>query len=126
MCYRDVSDFEDEFDWEDFIEDIQETCKSLWKSFDDCDKWLGNEDRVLLENSLCYIGVSEYCGCAAIWIASKKEELLNTGHVLDEGTANLCDGFIARIAPRFEKTFGEFVRVGTFSNGESVYKRKSA
>ena len=123
VCYRDVSEF-DEYgdDWSWFVESLQETVRFEWPSFTDCDKWIGREDHALAENSLCYIGVSEYCGCAAIWIASKKEELLSSDYG-PQPEANLCDGFIEKIRPKFEKRFGEFVKVATFSNGEAVYEK---
>jgi len=128
VCYRDVSDFDDDggYDWSDFITDLQETVRFEWPSFSDCDEWLGDEDHALAENSLCYVGVSEYCGCAAIWISSKADDLRSSGCYLEAGTANLCDGFIEKIRPKFEKRFGEFVKIATFSNGEAVYERKAS
>ena len=125
VCYRDVSEF-DSFNWSDFIDDIQCTVKSQWPSFSDCDEWIGDEDHALVENDLCHIGVSEYCGCAAIWISSKKEDLLNTGYSDDVGRANLCDAFIGKIEDKFREFFGELVKVGTGSNGVALYERKAS
>lgn len=121
VCYRNVSEFDGQIDWEVFVEDIQETARFEWPSFDDCDEWLGDEDKAIVENSLCYIGVSEYCGCAAIWIASKEDQIRDAGYP----EANLCESFIERIRPKFEKRFGEYVRVGVMSNGCAVYEKAS-
>ena len=123
VCYRDVSEFE-EHDWEWFVESLQETVRFEWPSFDECDKWLDREDHAIAENRLCYVGVSQYCGCAAIWIASKKEDLLGSDYG-PQPEANLCDAFIGKIADKFERLFGEYRRVATASNGESFYEKVS-
>jgi hypothetical protein len=124
VCYRDVIDL-DEWGFDDLKEAVQESCKSQWPSFADCDKWIENEDHALVENDLCYVGISEYCGCAAIWISSKKEDLLNSGYSDDTSRANLCDPFIDRIEKKFREFFGELVKVGTGSNGIAFYEKAS-
>jgi hypothetical protein len=118
VCYRDVSGFDDEWDWEAFVEDIVETCKSTWNSFYDCDEWLDNEDHVLVENGLVQVGVSEYMGLASIWIRPKDD--FDYG---DPDTTGLAHNFVDKIKPKFEEYFGEFVKLGSFSNGEGVYEK---
>ena len=110
VAYR-HTEVEDSLEWEFVVEGIQESAKSCWKSFDNCDEWLGREDHAILENGLAYIGISQYCGLTAIWLAPKDDE------------CNLCNGFASRIENRFNQLFGEFRRIGTFSNGEGVYER---
>lgn len=137
VCYRDVSSFgavyaEDEngdFDYDDivdidefearddfefFVEDIRESVKSEWPSFYEEDGWIDREDRILLANGHAYVGVSEYCGLASIWLVPRESE-----H--EELSAAWC----ASIENKFKKLFGELVKVGSFSNGESVYKKVS-
>ena len=41
---------------------------SLRPSLYEADGWAGREDRILLQNGHVEIGVSEYCGLAAIWM----------------------------------------------------------
>lgn len=141
VCYRDISDFGYELDddcnvvgdvfddwlyqddFENFLYDINYEAKQQWKSFTDCDKWVGREDHAILENDFAYIGVSVYCGLAAVWLMPKTEELLNTGYADDAAKANLADNWCNRIAKNFEKKFGQYVKVGTFSNGEAIYKK---
>lgn len=123
VCYRDVSEF-DSFDWSDFIEDLRETCKSQWKPFADCDEWIGGEDHALVENELCYVGISEYCGLAAIWISSKCEECRDSDYG-PQPNANLCDSYIDKIAPKFCEFFGELNKIGTGSNGEAFFEKAS-
>lgn len=113
--YDNIVDYDSELgrdDFEFFIDGIREEAKANWASFEDCETWVGNEDRAILENGHAYIGVSEYCGLASIWLVPKEGEF-------EELSAAWC----ATIAAKFERKFGEFVKVGTFSNGESVYER---
>lgn len=137
VCYRDVSDFGyidengkrmDEYDevngqweWDCFVEDVVETSLAYWPSLTPSKEWLGNEDRVLVENNHCYIGVSEYCGLASIWLVPKTEG----SDWSYEDTSGLAINWCNQIGPKFNALFGELVKVGTFSNGESVYRRKN-
>lgn len=113
VCYRDVSGFEDSWEWDDFVEDIRETCKSEWNSFYDSDSWLDREDHVLLENSLSYVGVSEYCGLASIWIVPKDEDEV----------INIAPNWVDQISKKFNKYFGQYRKVATFSNGEAMFEQ---
>lgn len=121
VCYRDTAfgynelgDF-DEFvadaEWELFVEDIVETSKSYWPSFVASEKWLGREDNALLENELTYLGVSEYCGIAAIWLVPKSDY------------GGCAEHWCQQIAPKFHQLFGELQHVATFSNGEGLYRK---
>lgn len=120
IAYQDVSEHDyDEFQW--WLEDISEYAKTLWPSFADADKWLSREDHAILENGLCYLGVSEYCGLASIWLVAK--EYSNDGYSsFDVNIQPLAENFIRRIAPRFHVAFGQFRKIGTFSNGEAIYE----
>ena len=68
VCYQDVSWMEDYVEWEDFLEEIQDRVMMNWPSFNPCDKWLDREDHAILQNDHCFVGVSEYCGLASIWV----------------------------------------------------------
>ena len=126
VCFRDVSSFgymiddegntTDEYDqcqgqddWEWFVDSIKEDAMNKWASMSECNKWVDREDRAILENNFAYIGVSEYCGLASVWLLPKDEAL----------AANWCK----RIAKNFEKMFGEYVKVASMSNGEGVYQK---
>ena len=111
VAYRDWlgDDEPDEWAWDAFVDCIRDDVAACWPSFQDADHWIGREDRVILENSLAQVGVSEYCGLAAIWIVPKDTPL--------------AAGFINRIRPKFLRTLGNLRKLGTFSNGEAVFKR---
>lgn len=105
----------DEFDWDYFTEDLTEYAPTLWPSLTACDTWLGRENHALLENSHCYMGISEYCGLASLWIVPKENEWGEVSAL----AANWC----AQIEDKFVQTFGELSKVGAMSNGEGVYRR---
>ena len=118
-CDQDMAQWQ----WGDFVDMIREDAKAQWTSFDDCDKWLGREDRVLLENTFAYIGVSEYCGLAAIWLKSKHDELDGSWYADEQRIANMADAWCNKICAKFNEMFGEYKLVGRFSNGEAVYEK---
>lgn len=108
--------FEDEWDWEDFEYDFKYRCKRRWPSLEDEDRWIGRENHVLLENQHARIGLSEYMGLVAMWIVPQEDEWYPEHNSLHEHWCN-------QIADRFKRVFGELLHVGTFSNGEAVFRR---
>lgn len=144
VCYSDVSrfgyqpDFDengnevsseeedwiyDEFcaqeDWDYWIDDIKHRAMQAFPSLTECDEWLDRDDRAMLENSHCYIGVSEYCGLASIWLVCKT-------HHEDVEHAGLAEAWCAKAEAKFNTEFGELRRIATASNGESLYERVKA
>jgi hypothetical protein len=112
------------YNWDNFVIDLEEVLKAKYKSLTKCSKWLGNEDHAFLENELVYVGLSEHCGVVAVWIVPKFGEFYTSRNE----KANLAVNFCKQIEKGFEKLLGEnygtrLNRVGTFSNGETVYER---
>ena len=89
VCYRDVSEITESYEWDDFIDWVQWVARDAWPSIRNADKWLGREDHVIAENDHAMIGVSEYCGLASVWLVSKGESYLNTGYSDDVRAANI-------------------------------------
>jgi hypothetical protein len=113
-----------EFEWDDFVFDIKEQIQGTWSSFEEVEnKWLGREDKVLLENTFAYVGVSNYCGLAAIWLKSKHDELDGSYYCDEQRIANLSDAFCNKIKGKFYKMFSQYRKIATFSNGEAVYEK---
>jgi len=100
-------------DWDCWIESIVEKMKHYFPSFAKCDKWLGREDRAILENSFAYFGISEYCGLVSLWLVAKD----------GDEQAGLRKRWTEQIVGTFEKQFSELKKLGTFSNGEAVFER---
>ncbi len=123
ICFQDVSHLEDAQEWSDFETWVFDSCITKYPSlYRAHDVWLGSEDHVLLENDHCMIGVSKYCGLAAIWLRTKSDDLLATGYADDARLANLADNWCSSISKGFESQFKQLQRIGTFSNGESIYQ----
>lgn len=118
-AYLDVSWIEESFQWSDFIWDLRHQAKAQWPSLEDCSQWLGREDHAILENALCYIGLSEYCGLACLWIVPKEIHNQYGDNIGDALSVAWCE----RIAPKFHSMFGQLRRIGGFSNGTSIYER---
>ena len=106
----------DEFAGEFFAEDTAEQARKLWPSFEPFDGWAGREDRILLRNGHAEFGVSEYGGLWSIWIRPRP----------DVDHEELAEAWVTRIGPTFGRVFGSLVKIGSMSNGEGVYERKTA
>jgi hypothetical protein len=102
--------------WDDFREDLEQRLIEKYPSLTPCDKWLDNEDHVILENDLVYIGVSEYCGLVSLWVIAKENDYTTARNL------NMANGFISRIKPGFEAAFGELQSMGRASNGEQFFR----
>lgn len=100
-------------EWDCFLENIEEDISKRFPSFFQFEHWVSNEDHALLRNDKLEIGVSEYCGVVAIWA-------LPCNVMLDQDSLKwrrLRDYALRILSP-----FARMRKVGTFSNGESVYE----
>ena len=109
-------------DCEDFISNLQYGIKARLKSYYIPDKntWDNNETKIILQNNLCNIGISEYCGCWSLSVAVKND------YDIKEALAN---NHADKIRNTLEKCINEFDgkvlnRIGTFSNGCGVFEYK--
>jgi hypothetical protein len=101
--------------WEDFVEDVRNVVREKYKSFRSEDRWLEREVRSILVNRYARVAVSEYCGLVSI-------SLVPTDDALAESwCATIADAFKQHIHKRYPDS--SLVKLGTFSNGESVYVR---
>ena len=125
-CESDEIDYHlAELDWEDLLEDIVSDAIKQWPSMTDVrseNRWAGREDRILCENELGQIGISEYNGVANIWLRSRKDDYCDY-YDDQQKLINLCDSWCNRISEKFEKKFAEMHRIGGFSDGTSLYLR---
>lgn len=106
---------EDEFEWDDFMDTVKYLLQKQFPSMDECNRWMDREDHIILENSRGEISVSEYCGLIAICIAPR-----DPYNSLDVNwTWQASKGFRKVLS----KAFDGLRKIGTFSNGESIYER---
>ena len=107
-------------DWDNWLYYITEQLKEKMPSLETCDEWLGNEDKAILENRFCYIGVSEYCGLACLWLVPKE---LDTYYSDEASLIPLQSHWLDNAVDKVE-ALSELYKLGTFSNGEAIYERK--
>lgn len=116
------SQFEAEINWEDFISNLKHQIKGKLKSYFDVDKYDNRETLIFLENNLCEIGLSEYCGLYSLSIRVKESYYYN-----DINTEGLGKHHAEQIRSTLEKCLVNcdiklLNRLGTFSNGNGVYE----
>jgi hypothetical protein len=115
-------EFLSQMEWDDTISNLQYEIKAKLPSYYIVkDKWGNKETRIILENNLCSIGISEYCGLVSLSVAPKDNQY-NVWH----------EQFALRHARQIEKTLQKCLdnlslnrlkKIGTFSNGEAVFEK---
>jgi hypothetical protein len=116
-------DDEAQDDWDDFVSNIVAIIQGRLPSMEGPyrNKWDGDEVKIILENSLAEVGISEYCGVVSLAIRPHYD--------VEDSKRGLQEKWIASVWPGIEKALGESFPssvlnyLGTMSNGESVYRR---
>ena len=126
ILYFDCSGFdEDGYDWDDLIQNTIGTLLYKYRSLTKCkNKWVPypyRENKILLENDHVQISISEYCGCGAVSIFNRdKFDTIEHYH--------LAEHWLNQNAENILKVVEQYVtplrKLGTFSNGCSVFKKK--
>lgn len=110
VTYIDISDIEEDFEFQDVKENIIFTLKDKMPSLQETNKWLDREDLAILENELVYIGISTYGDIMSLWIVPKGDYI------------SLTYNWINKITHHVTK-LGDLAKQGTMSNGVSVYTK---
>jgi len=115
--------FLSKLNWNDFIINLKSEIKSKLKSYYNCDKWENKENHIFLENDLCEIAISEYCDLFSLSIRAKDNEFY-TSNNYKEGLSKYHAKQIKNTLIQSLKNCGCEIlnKLGTFSNGESVYQ----
>ena len=120
------SDEQPQYDYLDFSEFLDELKKVLHKSFSSlrhCDRWIGNENHVILENGPAEVSVAEYCGLISVSLAPKDGS--DEDYDQETGRNAIWSG---RVANHFReclhKRYKPFalILLGTASNGEAFFR----
>lgn len=101
-------------DWDCIVDSFRDAVLTHYPSTWSVDDWIGREDRVVARNAYACFGLSEYCGCIAYWVVLR-------GRV-DAGREGLAERWFSQIERSFEKRFATLERLGTLSNGETVFR----
>jgi hypothetical protein len=122
--------------WEDFLDDLRNILTGEagvdsgillngqpftgFQGYEACDRWVGREDHVILEGELSEVSVSEYAGMVPVCLAP-----LDKGN---EHHVNACLSAAPYFTALLQASYPDvcYVRIGRFSNGESVYKALDA
>lgn len=115
------SEIEDNWMWDEMVANLAEILADKYKSLWECSKWEYREIDVFLENYHIQIGIAEYCGCGAVsvWVNDSSEY-----PELSENWLNQVWGEMQKIIE--QNVYGEVLRrLGTMSNGISIYERKN-
>lgn len=110
-------------DWDNLIGEIQAEFASKYPSLNTSKEWDGRETRIILENTFCEIGISEYCGLASLSIRVN-DNLDNYGDNKTQLAENWIDQVWDGMLKILDTNFGHYTRLnkqGSFSNGEGVY-----
>jgi hypothetical protein len=105
------------WDASDVISDIQEYITDKYPGFDPCSRWDGRETHIILEGYGTEIGLSEYCGLATLSIRVDQS-------VEDEAEETRIRNWIHENWDQASEHWNQYRKIGTFSNGESIYETK--
>jgi len=116
-------EFISQINWDDFFENLKYTIKGKLKSYYDCDRWEGQENHIFLENGLAEISIAEYCGSFSLCVRAKESNYYDDYYM---------EGLAKHHCEQIEKTIAKcltdcgatlYNRIGTFSNGVSIYEK---
>lgn len=109
-------ELENEWDWEDFKDNLGTQLAAAFPSLSNADRWDGRETHIFLDNGLVEFGLSEYCGLVSLSVRPKVSDYA--------GPVALGEKWITLIAPKVAAICGDYSaleKIGAFSNGEAIY-----
>jgi len=119
VLYKSGYEIQDNLEWDIFVEEIIENIQYISPSFEVVkNSWDNNETKIILENRLCFVGMSEYRGLVSISFRHKEE---NDNY---DDISGISKNWLEMIKPKLKK-LGDLTKIGTFSNGEAMFKNKA-
>jgi len=106
-------------------QDIQESIISEFPEYEYSKKWDNNETAIILTGYGTEIGLSEYCGLATLSI--RIDENLLAYYEQDEYNEQYdkIEAWINENWAKISAGYNQYNKIGTFSNGESVYEKNN-
>ena len=104
----------EEHEMQDFdllLEDIREHVMYKYPEFEAIDEWEDRDVNVILQSPLVEIAISEYCGVISLSVRT-----------LEEADQAKASTWIEHFFKRAIAPWAKAQKIGTFSNGESVYE----
>ena len=115
-------ELEDYQDGDEVMDDIRESIISEYPNFNRSKKWDGNDVSLLLEGYCAQIGLSEYCGLATLSIRIDEDQLPNSWDDNYDEVYDNTEKWINENWARISSGYNQYNKIGTFSNGESVFE----
>ena len=125
-----------EWAWYDFIDDLRDVLTGSanvdsgllinkkpftgFEGYECASRWSGRENKVILEGELTEISISEYNHLVAVCLAPLNPDEPSHRHACEHAAPY----FNALLKAAYPKSF--LKKIGTFSNGESIYERQQA
>jgi hypothetical protein len=116
---KDYNDFFAQDEWESFIDNIKYTLKGKFKTLYNSDEWEGRECHIILENQYAIVAISDYCGLASISVSCNYEY----DGWDDKNLTGLAERYTENVGAFIVEQFGEYKKIGSFSNGEGVFEK---
>ena len=98
-------------DFDLLIEDIQEYVIYQYSKFEAVDEWEDRDVNIILRSDLVDIALSEYCGVISLSVRT-----------LEDADQAKASTWIEHFFKRAIAPWAKARKIGTFSNGESVYE----
>jgi len=119
-------DMSGESDWEFWKEYLDEKFREKYPSLTAPmkDTWDNDETKIFLWNDFVEIGISEYMGLASISMRVSSSFDDDDWDGETRSRKNLAENFADNLGQWMSKNVGDLYKVGTFSNGESIYEGK--
>lgn len=111
--------------WAEEIDNVAEAIFTTWPSLKNVvaeDEWIGSELRVIARNKHSIVTISEYSGVVALCLGANYDR--SEFWADPSELAGIGKAWRQRIAERFEREFGSLSKLGTMSNGGSVYQER--
>ena len=127
--YNDETDeYEQTDEYEDgyiVTENIQESIISEFPEYEYSKKWDGRETAIILTGYGTEIGLSEYCGLATLSIRIDENELAYYEQDEYNEQYDKIEAWINENWAKISQGYNQYNKIGTFSNGESVYEKNN-
>jgi hypothetical protein len=120
--YEKTDEYEDAY----FVkENIQESIISEFPEYDYSSKYDGRETAIILTGYGTEIGLSEYCGLATLSIRIDENDLAYYEEDEYNEQYDKIEKWIHENWAKISQGYDQYRKVGTFSNGESVFETKN-
>jgi len=107
------------FHWLDFQDNLIYEIQLKLKSYIESNKRDNRETNIILENNLCCIGISEYCGLYSLSVAPNYNDYESLGKHHAQQITKTLEKCLEKCGVKLLN------RIGAFSNGSGVFEYKS-